>query len=87
MSIFPISVGVATLVGFLFSVLRRLQGFMVWECGNVLGGGGKVFLILLGMRWEMDLRCVFNMIYGVGSSHQRFILFYFLSRIILYCML
>jgi hypothetical protein len=32
------------------------------------GGGGKFFLNLLGLRWEMDSMCDFGMIYGVGNK-------------------
>jgi len=52
--------------------LRRLQGPMVWEFGNVLGGGGKAFLNLWGMRKEMDLRCGFGMIMVWGAAFKVF---------------
>jgi hypothetical protein len=47
---------------------------MVWECENVLGRGGEVFLNLLVMWWEMDLWCGFDMIYGVGRAFKDFFL-------------
>jgi hypothetical protein len=42
--------------------LGGFRGLMVWGCGNVLGGAGKAFFNLLGMKWEMDLLCSFGMI-------------------------
>jgi hypothetical protein len=43
----------------------------VFECGNILQGGGVFSRDILDMKWAMELRFVSNMMLDVGINHGR----------------
>lgn len=44
---------------------------MELECGNISGGSEEFFRDILDIKWEMELRFSFGMIYGGGINHLR----------------
>lgn len=48
-------------------VQRKLEHSLGWGCERISGKGGKKFLALLDLRWEIVLGLGFGMTSGVGK--------------------